>query len=116
MLLFFLLYTIYSIFCGVIYELMCLPYCLYCLYRLFRLPCLFTTGASFSSFRLIVYRIFYQPKKTKNMDRISVSGEGTKAFYDFWLLEALPRLYSGGVYPPPGACLISRTKEKNTAQ
>lgn len=28
-----------------------------------------------------------------------------KAFYIFRLLEALPRLYSGGVYPPPGVSL-----------
>lgn len=55
MLLFLLLYTTYSVFCGAIYELMCLSYCLYCLYCLFRLPCLFTTGASFSSFRLFVF-------------------------------------------------------------
>ena len=36
------------------------------------------------------------------MVRNSVSQEVKKAFYDFWLLEALPRLYSGGAYPPPG--------------
>lgn len=36
------------------------------------------------------------------MDRNYVSGEGEKAFYDFWLLGTLPRLYSGGIYPPPG--------------
>lgn len=112
MLLFFLLCTIYSIFCGAICELMCLSYCLYCLHCLFRLPCLFATGASFLSFRLIVYRFFYQSQKTKNMDRNYVSGEVEKAFYDFRLLGTLPRLYSGGVYPPPGACLISRSKKK----
>ena len=110
MLLLFLLYTIYSVCCGVIYELMYLSCCLYCLHRLFRLKCLFTTSASFSSFRLIVYRIICQSKKTKNMDRNSVSGGVIKAFYDFRLLEALPRLYSGGTYPPPGACLINRNK------
>ena len=43
-----------------------------------------------------------------------------KAFYIFRLLEVLPRLYSGGVYPPPGVSLwasaASRTQPNQSKE
>lgn len=43
-----------------------------------------------------------------------------KAFYIFRLLEALPRLYCGGVYPPPGVSLwafaASRTQPNQSKE
>lgn len=65
--------------------------CLYCLYCLFCPICLFTAELSLSSYCL------WLPISQKRQ-KIWIE----KPFTFWGVFAALPRLYNGGVYPPPG--------------